>query len=104
MDFHISNYPQETSSSPTSSLPTEGGEEEEAVPNMSENQQEDKRASSTDDAASDNVDDNLSVLSFSSCGTVGLANSQLIIETKVMPIYEEKNVCDKQESLDQFTE
>ena len=62
-----------------------------------------QRTSSTDDSASDSHDDNVSISSFSSCGTVGLAGSRVIIGTKVMPIYEGKNVFDKQESLDLFT-
>ena len=94
---------QETSSLPTSQL-SPGGEEEEAVSDvMADGQHQEQKTSSTDDSASDSHDDNVSISSFSSCGTVGLAGSRVIIETKVMPIYEGKNVCDKQESLDLFT-
>ena len=93
---------QETSSLPTSQL-SPGGEEEEAVSDvMADGQHREQRTSSTDDSASDSHDDNVSIVSFSSCGTVGLENSRKIFETRIIPIFEAVKFIDKQRRFDDF--
>ena len=93
---------QETSSLPTSQL-SPGGEEEEAVSDvMANGQHQGQRTSSTDDSASDNQDDSVSIVSFSSCGTVGLENSRKIFETRIIPIFEAVKFIDKQRRFDDF--
>ena len=102
MDHDKEQVPQRTSSSPTSLLSPGGGEEEEAVPNVMADVQPQEQRTSTDGSASDDHDDSVSISSFSSCGTVGLQNSHLIVQTKVMPVFEDKEPYEKQRSLSEF--
>ena len=101
MEHEADQSPQETPSLPTSCLSPGGGEEEEAVCDvMADGQHREERTSSTDDSASESHEDNVSISSFSSCGTVGLAGSRVIIETKKIPVFEENEKSIKQKSID----
>ena len=103
MEHEKEQSPRETSSLPTSQLSPEGGEEEEAVSNvMADGQHREQRTSSTDDSASDNQDESVSIVSFSSCGTVGLENSQVILQTKILPVFQNEDGRLKQRSFDEF--
>ena len=103
MDSPKDLFPGRLSSSPISHPSPEGEEEEEAVSDvMADNRHQEQRTSSTNDSASDNQDDDMSVLSFSSCGTVDLTNSRIILETKIIPLFETKEVHDKQDLFDDF--
>ena len=89
---------QETSSLPISQLLSGGGEGEAVSNTERESQHEDQQESSTEDSSTEEQ----SISSFSSCATIGLVNSHTIIETKVMPVYEDKMVWFKQNSLNEF--